>query len=82
VVIPMFCVTLKLATFPIAIIGIIALYRNNKNLVLTVRNLLVSGIALILPWLIRNVILTGYIIYPMENFDFFNFDWEVPEQNG
>jgi hypothetical protein len=80
VVIPMFCVTLKLATFPIAIIGIIALYRNNKNLVLTVRNLFFFGIALILPWLIRNVILTGYIIYPMENLDFFNFDWEVPKQ--
>jgi len=80
VVIPMFCVTLKLAIFPIAILALIALYLNNKNLVLTVKNLFLFGITLILPWLIRNVILTGYVIYPMENLDFFNFDWEVPKQ--
>lgn len=29
-------------------------------------------------WLIRNVILSGYLIFPMYELDFFSFDWKVP----
>jgi hypothetical protein len=33
---------------------------------------------IILPWLIRNVILTGWLIYPFHSLDLFDFDWKVP----
>jgi hypothetical protein len=33
-----------------------------------------------IPWLSRNVIQTGYLIFPMESIDFFGFDWKVPNE--
>ncbi|MBP9151102.1 MAG: hypothetical protein KBF73_02360 [Flavobacteriales bacterium] len=32
------------------------------------------------PWLGRNVIQTGYFVFPMESIDLFNFDWKVPNE--
>lgn len=31
-----------------------------------------------LPWLTRNVIMTGYLVYPLYQFDFFTVDWKIP----
>lgn len=39
---------------------------------------LLSGTAVLAPWLIRNVILTGWLIYPFEAIDLFGVDWKVP----
>ena len=33
-----------------------------------------------LPWLGRNIIQTGYLIFPMESIDLFQFDWKVPNE--
>ncbi len=41
--------------------------------------LLISGILLIIPFLIRNVYLTGWPLYPLPYFRF-NVDWAVPEK--
>lgn len=35
------------------------------------------GFLIALPWLIRNVIISGYLIYPYSKADFFNFDWKM-----
>lgn len=37
-----------------------------------------SGVIVLAPWLIRNVILTGWLIYPFEAIDLFRLDWKVP----
>lgn len=79
VVIPFFCITLKLSTIPILLISFIALfYKFNK--LNAIKQTLIYGTIFILPWIIRNVILTGYVLYPFEEIDFFNFDWEVPAE--
>lgn len=31
-----------------------------------------------LPWLCRNIILSGYLVYPLFALDFFHYDWKVP----
>jgi hypothetical protein len=36
------------------------------------------GCVIFIPWLIRNVLLTGYLVYPYASIDLFNFDWKVP----
>jgi len=36
------------------------------------------GIFVLAPYLIRNVILAGWLIYPFEAIDLFNVDWKVP----
>jgi hypothetical protein len=33
-----------------------------------------------IPWLSRNVIQTGYLIFPMESIDLFHFNWKVPNE--
>lgn len=40
---------------------------------------LVSGVIILLPWIIRNVIISGYLIYPYSSIDLFNVDWKMPK---
>lgn len=37
-----------------------------------------AGIVVALPWLIRNVIISGYLVYPYGGINLFNFDWKMP----
>lgn len=37
------------------------------------------GILIILPWLIRNVVISGWLLYPFSLFDIFNVDWKIPK---
>lgn len=37
------------------------------------------GVLTIAPFLIRNVILSGYLIFPYPELDLFSFDWKIPE---
>ena len=37
------------------------------------------GIAALLPFIIRNVILSGYLVYPVPGIDIFNFDFKIPK---
>jgi hypothetical protein len=44
---------------------------------------IVSVAALILlPWLARNVILSGYLVYPFPAVDIFQFDWKIPHDRA
>ncbi len=40
--------------------------------------LIVSALILIIPYFVRNVIITGWLIYPLPGIDLFNFDWKIP----
>jgi hypothetical protein len=35
---------------------------------------------LLVPWLIRNILLSGWLIYPFTGLDLFHFDWKAPYQ--
>lgn len=37
------------------------------------------GILIMLPFLIRNVLISGWIVYPFTFADFFNVDWKIPQ---
>nr|WP_205622834.1 hypothetical protein [Flavobacterium enshiense] len=79
--IPLFCITLKLSTLPIVLITILSLYfKNNNHVFSSLKQLVLYGQFLILPWLIRNVILSGYILFPMVELDLFSFGWKVPAE--
>lgn len=39
---------------------------------------LLLGIGVIFPWLLRNIIISGYLIYPYPVIDLFNVDWKLP----
>lgn len=39
----------------------------------------ILGVILILPFILRNIIISGYVFYPAASLDFFDFDWEMPK---
>ncbi|MCR4657814.1 MAG: hypothetical protein K5770_16570 [Lachnospiraceae bacterium] len=45
-----------------------------KSLVLFILIAVFTG----LPFIIRNIIISGYLLYPMEKIDLFDVDWKVP----
>ncbi|MDD3368265.1 MAG: hypothetical protein PHP50_05140 [Lachnospiraceae bacterium] len=37
-----------------------------------------TGILVLLPFLLRNIILSGWLLYPFAAIDLFSFDWKIP----
>ncbi len=77
IIVPIFSLTLKLSILPIVLISIYCIYLKKENLFQTLKVFSMYSFIFLIPWLVRNVILTGYIIFPFERLDLFNFDWEV-----
>lgn len=74
-----FCLTLKLSAVVIILVLALSFYytiREKKYKIASVMFLL--GLLFATPWLIRFVILSGYLIYPYPNIDLFSFDWKMP----
>ena len=74
-----FVLTIKLSSAPILLVGIYMLWWKFKQRDL--KSLLVVfgiGALVLLPWLARNVVLSGYLVYPRPELDFFNVDWKIP----
>lgn len=40
---------------------------------------LMLGIIAVAPYLVRNVILSGWLVYPFPSIDLFQFDWKIPK---
>lgn len=38
------------------------------------------GILILLPYLVRNVLITGWLIYPVESLDLFSVEWKIPKE--
>ncbi|MDQ6813174.1 MAG: hypothetical protein M3040_05530 [Bacteroidota bacterium] len=73
--------TVKLNTFPLGFIGLFLfingeLYKSRKAVVL----LATVAFIILAPWMIRNYILTGYLIFPVAATGLLHPDWQVPDQ--
>lgn len=77
--IPLLLITFKLSAALFSLVSILPLYllikKKNCNILLF---LFLSVSFVIVPWCIRNLILTGYLMYPLHSIDLFSFDWKVP----
>ncbi|GAB2958128.1 hypothetical protein GCM10027048_26260 [Hymenobacter coalescens] len=74
-------VTLKLSAAPVLVLPAYALWAAGRGAASPLRHwLLPLGLSLLLalPWLARNVVLSGYLIYPLPALDFFAVDWKLP----
>lgn len=77
IILSVYTISVKLATIPLCILILLLIIRykfNGKKLLIVIS----ISFLILLPWLIRNVILSGYLIYPFSAIDIFNFDWKVP----
>ena len=80
-VLPFLLITLKISLAPIGLISIyiyIMLCRQSKMKSANV--LLIASSLIVVLWLIRNVIISGYLIYPIYELDFFAVDWKLPRE--
>ncbi|HWK05611.1 MAG TPA: hypothetical protein VNS58_18350 [Puia sp.] len=75
----LYSLTAKLYSFPMLLVLPFLFFLLPKNERKGALLLKVFGICLFMfvPWMIRNYILSGYIIYPLPWFNFFHPDWQV-----
>ncbi len=77
-----FALTIKLFALPLAAIAfLIVLQQIVKKDLYRWMSLIGIGIFILLPWLVRNVITSGYLIFPVTQIDIFSFDWKYPRVN-
>jgi hypothetical protein len=74
--------TIKLSAFPVVIACIYIFWqfikaRKYKQLAY----LCVTCFLFVIPWLTRNVLLSGYILFPFSGVDIFNVPWKLPIQH-
>ncbi|MEO6149867.1 MAG: hypothetical protein ABIN95_09990 [Mucilaginibacter sp.] len=76
-ILSVYIITVKLSALPVLLLPLLLLFRCKPTLK---QVMLLTGISaiIILPWLTRNVILSGWLVYPFPSADLFNFDWKVP----
>lgn len=81
--IALFCITLKLSCIMIILLPLFLFIKFRKDVFnirfITLTLLIVSFV--IIPWGLRFIILSGYLIYPFDKIDIFSFDWKIPIQN-
>lgn len=74
-----FDVTLKLSVAPcvlLAVYPILIYIRQKKYRYIAFHA--AAGLLISLPWIVRNVVISGYLIYPYTQIDLFNVDWKIP----
>ena len=74
-----FLVTVKLSVGVLALITLyplVPLIREKKYG--DIAKYILSGMVLVLPFFIRNYLITGWLVYPFPSVDLFNPDWKVP----
>ncbi|EMJ89939.1 putative membrane protein [Leptospira kirschneri str. JB] len=77
IILSVYTISVKLSTVPLCILILLLMIRykfDRKKLSIVISIMFL----ILLPWLIRNVILSGYLIYPFPAIDIFNFDWKAP----
>jgi len=70
-------ITIKLSAIPVLLL-IFVLLVESKNRVRFIKSVLGFSFLLIFPWMIRNLILSGYPLFPSPMLNVFNFDWKIP----
>lgn len=78
-VLVVYAVTLKLSTGMLVLLvifpAILLIQRKDIKAIIAYISL---GLVVLLPFLIRNVIISGWLIYPFEAIDLFNVEWKIP----
>ena len=74
-----FSVLIKLSTAPILLAPLFLLVRYYRR---DYRRILGAGLVFVCafgPFVMRNIIISGYPVYPIPGLDLFNFDWKIPQ---
>lgn len=79
VIIPIALFTFKLTIIPLGLISLYILVRllRNKEYRTALFLIFIPAVILVL-WFIRNVIISGYLIFPLHEINIFTVDWKLP----
>ena len=78
VCISFFLPTIKLNGFPALLFPLFLLIKSKAGAIkMAITSCLVGGLVL-LPFVVNNIILSGYLIFPLPQIDLFSFDWKMP----
>lgn len=73
------CASMKLSLAVLALAALVPGIRLlKKKKFKSVAAFLGLGTACVIPYVLRTVILTGYLLFPMEKIDIFNVEWKMP----
>jgi len=77
---PVCLITLKMsaAIFCITSLGIL-IYLITRKQYRTSIFICITSLLILSLWCVRNVIISGYLVYPIAEIDLFSFDWKMPE---
>ena len=78
-ILSVFALSIKLSVAPVVLMCLYPMYyylrgRKWKELA----SFIILGTVVVLPFFIRNVIISGYLVYPFPALDIFSFDWKMP----
>ena len=75
-----YLITVKLSAAVILLLTLIPAVRLIKEKKYgTICCYLGAGVVTALPYFIRNVVISGWLVYPFTQFDFFSVDWKIPK---
>jgi len=74
-------VTIKLSTLPLTILGVFALWKIYSTDKKVFYRALLYSVGIIFIWFTRNVLLSGWLVYPIHQVDLFSLKWKVPYNN-
>ena len=77
-VVTVFAVTAKLSALPCLLFPCLIWLRCRRERIRLVWLCLPMAVCLALPFVARNYVLTGYVLYPQTQLDLFQCDWKVP----
>ena len=79
-VLALFDTTVKLSSAIVVIVALIPLTKLiAKKQIFSIIKWMVLGIVVVSPFFIRNIIISGYLIYPFQGVDIFNVWWKMPK---
>jgi hypothetical protein len=79
-ILSIYLVTIKLAAIPILLLFVFVFVKYKSELRKSIWLIPILCI-IVAPWLARNIITTGWLVYPFPSLDLFSFDWKVPLEN-
>lgn len=73
-----YCITVKLTSAPILVMFLVIEIMKVGPGIWSYLQMIPAALLIIVPWLTRYVIMTGWLVYPFPQVDLFSFDWKVP----
>ena len=78
--------TIKLSAAPLVLLSIYPIARlikkRKKGAIKPVLYFVIMGGIVVLPYLFRNVVMTGWLVYPFTGIDLFSVSWKVPYEKA